>query len=137
MRFCLPIRPSGGNVLGEIPHVILDEAHNLEREATDHYSRSVARSEINELLNSLGADSEDGRPRIVTTALGSSAGTTAQAMEAAGAEVAAAARSAANRTGQFFNAAGAIAAGSRSDRGGDSRCGSYSASGKQMNGGRP
>ena len=112
---------SGGNVLGEIPHVILDEAHNLEREATDHYSRSVAHSEVNELLNSLGADSEDGRPRIVTTTLGSSAGTTAQEMDTAGAEVGRAARSSATRTGQFFSAVGAIAAGSRSDRGGDSQ----------------
>lgn len=115
---------SGGNVLGEIPHVILDEAHNLEREATDHYSRSTSHSEVNELLNALGADSEDGRPRLVAAALGSSTssvGTAAQTMEAAGAEVAAAARSAVARAGQFFTAVGAIAAGSRSDRGGDSQ----------------
>lgn len=115
---------SGGNVLGEIPHVILDEAHNLEREATDHYSRSVAHSEVNELLNSLGADSEDGSPRLVAAALSSSglpAGTAAQTMEAAGAEVAAVARSAATRAGQLFTAVGSIAAGSRSDRGGDSQ----------------
>ncbi len=115
---------SGGNVLGEIPHVILDEAHNLEREATDHYSRSISHSEINDLLNSLGADSEEGRPRLMAAAMSSSsppAGATAQAIEAAGAEVAAAARSAAARAGQFFSAIGAIAAGSRSDRGGDSQ----------------
>ncbi len=114
---------SGGNVLGEIPHVILDEAHNLEREATDHYSRSISHSEVNELLNSLGADSEEGRPRIVTAAMGSagSSAATAQGMEAAGVEVGAAARSAATRVGQFFSAVGAIAAGSRSDRGGDSQ----------------
>ena len=112
---------SGGNVLGEIPHVILDEAHNLEREATDHYSRSVSHSEVNEFLNSLGADSEDGRPRIITAALGSSVGTVAQAMDAAGVEVATAARSAAARAGQFFSAVGAITAGSRSDRGSDSQ----------------
>ncbi len=115
---------SGGNVLGEIPHIILDEAHNLEREATDHYGRSFSHNEINELLNSLGADSEDGRSRIVTAAMGStnsSAGATAQTMEAAGTEVAAAARSAAARAGQFFSAIGVIAAGSRSDRGGDSQ----------------
>ncbi|MCY4575925.1 MAG: exonuclease domain-containing protein [Chloroflexi bacterium] len=115
---------SGGNVLGEIPHVILDEAHNLEREATDHYGRSISHSEVTELLNSLGADSAEGRPRIVTAAMGSSAssaGTTAQTMEAAGVEVATAARNAATRASQFFSAIGAIAAGSRSDRGGDSQ----------------
>ena len=115
---------SGSNVLGEIPHVILDEAHNLEREATDHYGRSISHSEVNELLNSLGADSEEGRPRIVAAAMsssGSSAGAAAQTMEAAGAEVAAAARSTATRAGQFFSAIGVIAAGSRSDRGGDSQ----------------
>ncbi len=114
---------SGGNVLGEIPHVILDEAHNLEREATDHYGRSISHSEVNELLNSLGADSEEGRPRIVTAAIGSSnsSAATAQAMEAAGIEVAAAARSTATQASRFFSAIGAIAAGSRSDRGGDSQ----------------
>jgi len=115
---------SGGNVLGEIPHVILDEAHNLEREATNHYGRGISQSEVNELLNSLGADSEDGRPRLVAAAMGSldsSAGTAAQTMEAAGAEVAAAARGAVTRTGRLFSAVGAIAAGSRSDRGGDSQ----------------
>lgn len=115
---------SGGNVLGEIPHVILDEAHNLEREATNHYGRGISQSEVNELLNSLGADSEDGRPRLVAAAmgsLGSSAGTAAQTMEAAGAEVAAAARGAVTRAGQLFSAVGALAAGSRSERGGDSQ----------------
>ena len=115
---------SGGNVLDEIPHVILDEAHNLEREATDHYSRSVSHGEVNELLNSLGADSEDGRPRLVAAAFGSASpptGATAQTMEAAGAEVSAAARSAAGRANQLFTAVGSIAAESRSDRGGDSQ----------------
>ncbi len=114
---------SGGNVLGEIPHVILDEAHNLEREATDHYSRSISHSEVNELLNSLGADSEEGRPRLMAAAMSSldSPPAAAQAMEAAGVDVAAAARSAAARAGQFFSAVGAIAAGARSDRGGDSQ----------------
>lgn len=114
----------GGNVLGEIPHVILDEAHNLEREATGHYGRRISHTEVNELLNSLGADSEEGSPRILAAAMassGSSAAATAQTMEAAGAEVAAAARSAAARAGHSFSALGAIAAGSRSDRGGDSQ----------------
>ena len=115
---------SGGNVLGEIPHVILDEAHNLEREATDHYGRSISHSELNELLNSFGADSDEGRPRIVTGVLSAPeppVGAAAQSIEAAGVGVAEAARNAATSAAGFFRAVGVIAAGSRSDRGGDSQ----------------
>ncbi len=113
---------SGGNVLGEIPHVILDEAHNLEREATDHYGLSISHSDVNELLNLLGADSDDGGSRFVAAALNGSeeiGGSQRATIEAAGAEVAAAARNGTSRSGQFFRAVGALAAGARSDRGGD------------------
>ena len=113
---------AGSGVLKDVPHIILDEAHNLEREATDHYTRSISHTEVNELLAALGSDSDDGRPRIVVTALASSeqgGGSRRAEIEAAGAEVAAAARNAATRAGQFFRAVGVMTAGARSDRGGE------------------
>ncbi len=112
---------SGGAVLGDIPHIILDEAHNLEREATDHYGRRASQAEVNELLNVLGADSEEGRPRVLGAgaASGRPAEGARQDIEAAGGLVAEAARSASASAGQFFRAVNSMMGTPRSGRGGD------------------
>ncbi len=115
---------TNGSVLGDVPHLILDEAHNLEREATDHYSRSVSASEVNDLLGTLGSDSENDQPRMVVSALARSGAVSGDSRGAviaeAGTEVAAAARQAANRAGQLLQSLGVLIASSRSARGGDS-----------------
>ncbi len=69
-----------GAVLGHAKHLIIDEAHHLEREATAQFSRNVTRRDLEELLNALGA--RDGRPRFVPSAMGEAASTGASARTA-------------------------------------------------------
>jgi DNA polymerase-3 subunit epsilon/ATP-dependent DNA helicase DinG len=72
-----------GGVLEHVKHLILDEAHNLEDEATDQYGRRVTQREVDDLLGALGATT--GRPRLLTNALAqaSAAGAPARVEEMA------------------------------------------------------
>jgi predicted DnaQ family exonuclease/DinG family helicase len=62
-----------GAILGHAKHLILDEAHHLEREATAQFGRAVTARDTNDLLGALGA--RDGRPRIVASAMGEAVST--------------------------------------------------------------
>ena len=112
---------ANGSVLGQIKHVILDEAHNLEKEATDHFRRRATDHELNELLNSLGGDSAEGRPRMAGMAVAEAQAQNAQAriagIETAAIEIGSAARNAKERGDQFFRLLGAFAARASTDRG--------------------
>ncbi len=112
---------ANGSVLGHIRHLILDEAHNLEKEATDHFRRRVTIQELSELLASLGGDSPDGRPRMTGMAVAEAQEQKAQAriagIEAAAIEVGSAARNGKERADQFSRSLGTLVSRASSDRG--------------------
>ena len=66
-----------GAILGHAKHLIIDEAHHLEREATAQFGHSVTRRDLDDLLGTLSA--REGRPRFVPSAMGEAASTGASA----------------------------------------------------------
>ncbi len=97
-----------GTVLGHAKHLVLDEAHHLEREATAQFGRDVTKRETDDLLAALGA--REGRPRLVPSAMGEAASTGASARSAEiatrGDTVGEAARAASERLQVLFGLAG-------------------------------
>lgn len=93
-----------GGVLSHVKHMVLDEAHHLENEATEQYRRNVTQREIDDLLETLGAGT--GRPRLVPTAVAQAAATGAtarsQEIDRLGETTAQAAETASQRSRNFF-----------------------------------
>lgn len=93
-----------GGVLSHVKHLIIDEAHHLEDEATSQYGRRVTQREIDDLLSILGAST--GRPRFLPGALArtaaSGASARAEAVAQRGAAVGAGAASALQRSRDLY-----------------------------------
>ena len=54
-------------VLAHVKHLVIDEAHHIEREATDQFGRRVTRRDLDDVVASLGG--RDGQPRFMPTVL--------------------------------------------------------------------
>ena len=110
-----------GAVLGHAKHLIIDEAHHLEREATAQFGRSVTRRDLDDLLGALGA--RESRPRFVPSAMGeaASSGASARAADIAsrGAAAGERARAASDAVGALFDLLGPFIARETGQRDGD------------------
>ncbi|MBI4235979.1 MAG: hypothetical protein HY688_01310, partial [Chloroflexi bacterium] len=101
-----------GGALAHVKHLIIDEAHQLEREATEQYGRRATQREVEELFVTLGAGT--GRPRLLAGALAraaaAGAGARLEGMAQRGADVGTAAATGLLHAREFYQRVGDLAA---------------------------